>query len=708
MQANGSNIQAPVFRALLLLGVLVGLGGASPPPATDQADGDEPQAPSGSRLRPGLFHLDYAEAYLEFEAAYQERRVDYASPDRWSLSFPRRRQLLHQHHELEFRETLGLNLGGDLVDPNLLDWRLGLELGLSQNDYRETSYGRAQDDFDTGFIGRYDLSLDLFKTKPLSFNVYARRTDDRIPRRFLPSLDEEVTETGVTGLALTGPVTTEFGFSFRDVDRSGNRWDEDDERLKQTRFFVDSKWDISETQRLRLAYDHIRDEYNYQGSRYDFETQRDEFRLEHELAFGPAARHSLDTLFRFSAEKGDLARDEIHLVPRLTLQHSDKFKTVYRYGFYRFEQDALQVQQHKFDLQALYRPNDHWRISVDGYGLYEQADDDVETYEFGGGVDLGYTRPTPLGEFNADAAVSYDLSRTSGDAGDRVVRGEAHRLGGVRPVFLRNRYPLIRSVVVRNDTRTRIYVPGVDYLLQPLGHRVRVRRINSGRIAHGQVVYVDYRYRVPARSTVHTYRGDLLLEHRFDLGLTPYYSLESRCQQVEAASRFFRERDNTHRHRLGLKYERDRWALGAEYEIFDDTIEPYDAYHLTGRVALIQTAAHTLDAALELSRYEFDGGLDDRDVWWFDVDLTDRIQINRFLSASAGAAYRWEDDSEDGETNSVDARLGLQYQRGYLTVELNAEYDLLSLADTREDGLGIWLKVRRDLGHLLGSARRTR
>ena len=64
-------------------------------------------------------------------------------------------------------------------------------------------------------------------------------------------------------------------------------------------------------------------------------------RVEHELAFGPNREHWLDTFFRYNEEQGDLARDELELVPRLTLQHTDRFQTVYRYGFYRFELGVL-------------------------------------------------------------------------------------------------------------------------------------------------------------------------------------------------------------------------------------------------------------------------------------------------------------------------------------------------------------------------------
>jgi hypothetical protein len=47
-------------------------------------------------------------------------------------------------------------------------------------------------------------------------------------------------------------------------------------------------------------------------------------------------------------------------------------------------------------------------------------------------------------------------------------------------------------------------------------------------------------------------------------------------------------------------------------------------------------------------------------------------------------------------------------KRGYLTINLDVEYDLLALARGRDDGLGIYLNVRRDLSHLLPAARTIR
>ena len=54
-----------------------------------------------------------------------------------------------------------------------------------------------------------------------------------------------------------------------------------------------------------------------------------------------------------------------------------------------------------------------------------------------------------------------------------------------------------------------------------------------------------------------------------------------------------------------------------------------------------------------------------------------------------------------GNTTGVDLQCGLQYTRGHLTVSLDLEYDLLSVAENRENSFGIFLNVRRNLTHLV-------
>lgn len=646
--------------------------------------------PSASR---DWFHLDPRQLYIGFEGDYEERRVLSSRPDR--------RNTLHENRDLRLDGLLGFGFDSYLYDPNLLAIDADLELGVTQTRFVEEIDGFRQTERDNGFLNEFDIRLDALSNKPISFSGYARRYDDRVPRRFLPSLHDVTTEFGISALATFGDHQTELGFSWRDIDRTGNRDDLDDESIEVSRFYLDHTWTISEDQRLRLQYDHNREESTYQGSAFQFDTRRDELRLEHELVFGSEKQHRLDTFFRYDAEQGDLARDELELVPRLTLQHTDRFRTVYRYGLYQFDQGALSIDQHKFDVQAIYEPIDDLRLSGDVYGLYERADQDIETYEFGGGLDVDYHRETGAGDLRVNAAFAYDRSRTHGDPGQRVVRNEAHQLGGSRPVYLRERDILLSTIIAHNGTRTRIFVPGVDYIVTPLADRVRVDSTFTGRIAQGDVVYFDYAYATPVDVTVNGYRSDLLVEHAFDFGLTPYYAFESRCEDTETTRLAERYRDNSHRHRLGLRFSRDRYAIGTEYEIFDDTIEPYDAWHATGRAVLLRTADHTLDTSAELSHYWFEGGFDVRQVWWLDLDLRDRIQLNRHLSLLTALDYHWEDDSIDGETNGLDVEFGIEFVRGYLSIDLTFEYDLLHVLSNEEQGYGVYLNIRRDLSHLL-------
>lgn len=675
---------------VMVLGAHAGLLLADAPPSTQPADVNPPPA-AETRER---FRLDFTDLFVGFEAEFQRRRVE--------SSIPGRQDSTHKNHDLRFIERTGIGLAGFAYDPGLLEYRAALEFGLTQGRFREQdTYGGSWSDTDNGFLTEFDISLDILKAKPVSFNVYARRADVRVPRRFLPSLREEQTEAGASALIIGKNFTTEIGFALRDVERFGNRLNEDDEELDTSRYYIDHRMSLSDAHKIRFLYDHEHDESNYQGSRYSFSTQRDEVRVEDEWLFGPDKKHRLDTYFRYSAEKGDLARDVLELVPRLTLQHTKDFRTMYRYSLYQYDQGGIKVTQNKFDAEAVWQATDKLRLTFDGYGMHENIDTDIDTSQFGGLIDVAYHQPTSLGELDANLHFGFDEARTAGDAGRRFVRGEAHALGGSRPVFLRQRGVVPGSVVAYNATRTLLYIPLVDYTVVIVDGRAVVNRTWTGRIAQNEIVYFDYAYILPAHGEVQSYRTDLLIEHRFKFGLTPYYALEARCQEVEYSVSTPWLRDNQNRHRLGARYERDRWRVGAEYEIFDDSVLPYDAVHLTGQANLLSGPAHNVDLSAELSRYLYDDEPDDRRVWWFETNLTGRSRLVEWLWLKGETAYHYENDTFDGDTHGVDVEAGLELKRGYLIVELIVEYDLLSLPRGDDQSVGVFLNVKRDLSHLL-------
>jgi hypothetical protein len=656
-------------------------------PGRAKAQGSEPP---DSRIRPGVLHLNATELLLELEASYERRRVGSEEPGTYS----------QRNRDSMFEESVSLRLGGDIVDPLLVDWNAYLKLGLIQERFHERIGRFDQTDSDTGVLLEYDISLNFLSSKPFSATAYARQGRDRIPRRFLPSLLEERSEAGVTGLLRLDNFTSEIGIEWSDVEQSGNRAERDDESLEATRAFVDNRWQIDDGHSLRISFDHQGETTKYQGTRERFDTQRDELRVEHELLFGEHKKHSLDTFIRINNEKGDLARDEFEATPRLTLRHNDTFKTIYRYSFYRTDQDAIELDRHEFDWQAVYEPDKFLRVTGTVFGLREMIEDDVETQQYGGGVDLTYRRPTQCGDFLANFAANVDREESDGDADGGLVRGESHVLDPTRPTFLAR--PDIRRVTILaySVDRTRVYVNGVDYQVVAVGRRTTVYRLLSGRIADGEAVLVDYTYRIHTDGRVDTRRFDLRLEHAFLSGFTPYYDLGLRRQDADGSTGIPAFEDNTERHRLGLRYDRDYWSAFAEAELFDDSVEPYDAYHAGTRATLIRDLQHTMDATATVSWFNFTGDFDRRSVGLADIGLTNRLTLDEYLSASLSTIYRWEGDTEDGETNGVDLEYGIKFRRGQLEVDLTIEYDLLTLGD-HEEGFGAWLTVRRDLSHVL-------
>ena len=644
---------------------------------------------------PRWLSLRATELSLELETEYQRRRVGSERPGTPS----------QRNRDFRLAESVQLRLDGDVIDPLFINWTADLKLGVGQERYYERVGHFDQTDSDSGIVQEFDVSLNILPAKPFSVTAYARHVRDRVPRRFLPSLLEENTESGVTAFWNQDHWTSELGLSWSDLDRSGNQNELEDESVRTRRLYWDNRWQFTDTHHLGVVFDHQREESQFQGSRNDWDTNRDELRLEHELAFGPGAIHRLDTFVRLNNEKGDLPRDESELIPRLTLQHSDALRTIYRYSFYRLDQGGIEMRRNKFDWQAIYQPDRNLRISGDLFGLREETEDDVDTCQIGGSLDAAYRQPTPHGELLVNAAFYLDNERSTGDPDGGVVRDETHVLDPTRPTYLIE--PDIRrdTIVARNLGRTRIYLPGHDYIFVAVGRRTVVYRLLGGRIAVDEAVAFDYQYRVPTNGTITSTRVDFRVEHPFAFGLTPYYAFDIRRQDANGSRGVSAFEDNTERHRFGVRYDRARWSLLAEVDLFDDDVEPYDSYQISGKTNLFREANRSMDATATASWFNFTGDWDRRHVGLIDLALTNRLQLNEYLSSSLSTDYRLEDDSVDGQTNAVDVEVGLQYRRGYFELDLTLEYDLLTVGD-HDEGFGIWLTIRRDLSHLLASGTR--
>lgn len=654
----------------------------------DQADGT-------SDAPPRFLTLNQLDAYLEFEGEYNRSRVstDARRP------FSRDRQ--QRNRDYIFEERIGLSLQQTLIDPSLIILSSDFSFALTQERFEEKIDGFDRVDNDNGYLVHYDTRIDLFQGKKISGSIYSRRNDRRIDRRFQPTLNEERIGYGTSWVFSDEKLPMELSYEYLETDRTGNRDKRDDEHYTESTLHYGVEWLITQRHKLQFSFEHADTKQEYQGLREPFETHRDLFIVEHDLEFGPGGKHSLRTLLHWQEESGDFARDLFEIGPQLTLQHTDDLQTIYKYQFNREQYENLDIDTHRADFQLVHQMYTNLTSTYDLFVLYEDIEDDVRTTQYGAFADWQYNRRNPYGHFYANLHLSYDTEEVDGGDGTRVVLNESGTLRDPVAITLRNRDVIDASIVVTDVTNRRFYRRGLDYAVYHIANAVQITRIPTGQIADGETVLIDYNYRTPADGQLDTIRVDLSVEQRFTGGWTPYYRLSYRNQEDELSTGFDRRADRTDHHRIGVTYDQPRYTLGAEYEIFDDTVDPYDAFHLDGRLHVLQQTDHSFDLAARLSRLFFDGGTFDRDVTMLDIEADHRWRMTNALSTVGRVAYRYQQDSTAGDTRGWDVSAGMEYVSGNLSGELTVEYDQLNLPDSDQEDVGVYLRIRRDIPNVV-------
>ena len=686
---DGFHLPRPVpSGGWALLCLILAVGGAAESALAQRGRGE------AEKIEPGVFHLRSADFYLKIEGSLEQHRV--RSKDGSG------RKNAHQTNRTGYiHQLIGLDISGDIVHPYLFDFSGSFAVGYTESRFREETLTYDETDRASGFLYEFDLRGDILKNRPLSGSVYGLRSDDRIGRLFLPSLREVRLEWGTSWVFKHDVFPMYLSYDRLDIDRTGNQRDIDNERIREDRFRLGGEWKIAEHHNVTYEYEHARTQQEYQGSRFDFDTSRDQFRLEHDLEFGPQHQHRLYTVLRYQEETGDLAEDIYEIRPELTLQHTPDLSTQYSYSFRRERYQGIKVDQHRFDFEVRHQFLNNLTTVFNAFGLEERTDDDVETTQGGGSIDWHYTRNNPYGQLTAELGLAYDSERTRGDNGLRAVRNESGTFRDPLPLFLTRRNVVLTSIFVTDLTGLIIYRIGADYTVIRAGDQVALHRVASGRIANGQTVSIDYFIDTPADGRIDTTRVDFGIQQAFDNGLTPYYRFNFRHQEVDESTGFDFRADRTDHHRLGVTYAKPDWGLHGEFEIFDDTIDPYNAFRVGGNVTVVRDERQFFDVRLDFSQYCFDGGIEDRDVSEVLLGTRHEYRFNDRWTSTLNSTWRWEDNSVRGTTNGLDIEGILAYRRGNLSVEFTVEYDLLRIAGSNEDSVGAWVALRWDFEDLM-------
>ena len=453
------------------------------------------------------------------------------------------------------------------------------------------------------------------------------------------------------------------------------------------------------------------------GTRTTFDTTQNVLRLDDRLQFGTQHQHLWENTLEYEEDTGDLPRNHIYLGSRVALQHSKRLTTEYKYEYSRDSYgdttqstDRLGKSQditfdtNRFDWIATWRPTDSLAGIGNLFASHDTSDEGLASNLFGGLVRFSGNRENRYGTLSGTVGYQYDYVDT--DFGDRTgtLVNETVTFRHSTPQFLTHSDVETGTILVTDLARKQLYYLGKDYLFIQSGKYTALIRQPFGRIAENQPVRVDYRYRTIRSGRFQTHQFDARLQQDFKSGWTPYYEVLLRRQSIDTTDSFFIEPNNVDRQRIGLTYHRKTWLVGGEAEFDDETIDPYNALHFNGNWTILQRMIDQLAVRTEVSKYWY-RNLEQRKPIVFDVGLDYSRSVTNRLSATANVLYRHEHDSVLGTTNGVDARTGVAYKIGELTISADLEYDMLDIADYDEDGLSFWIKVRRDFPNLLGKQR---
>lgn len=669
-------------------------------PSTDEAPHEDTSVPVEDSPQPTHPFMSLNELTLElgFDGELQRRTVRTDSRGQYQ---PRFSQTNKQNR---FQETLGLTGSGSILDERVLLYDAMIRGGLSQERYTESGSGLFFDKTKTphGEIFEYDLRLQAFPAGKVSATGYASLLNDRVPRPFLPSLDRTRERYGA-GIFFNDPklpMRLTYDHLFDKLSsRSANWYLQDQEEQGEDTLRYEATWQPTDDHALSIEYEYERRSDRYSGTQTRFDTTRNYFALSDVIQFGPDKRSRLDTLIRLEEERGDLARNAYEFSPQLRLQHTESLFTTYRYQFLNQRFYELQTKTHRGDWGITHQFEKLLTSSLGLYALRQDSDNNADYKEWGGLTNFSLNKENRWGTFSGNLSYLHSQSHSNDGRRHGVVLDESVTFRDPLPTYLAQREVDRFSIIVRDPNGIRIYLEGRDYLVFRTRDYTALARIPNGLIADRQTVLVSYTYRGFDNFRVDRDRIDLRVQQAFEMGLTPYYAMSWQDERIDPQRYLlFRDR-NVNRHRIGVIYRQPRWSIGPEYEFNDDSVDPYQAVHVSGDVTLLQNERHQVNARGSTSYFRFEGlrPLEARYSSLLDLGLTHRYLLGRNLEASSSALYRFQNDSLFGETQGVDVTTSISYRIGLFTILVEAEYDMLDLPTSTDNSMALWFKVRREI-----------
>jgi hypothetical protein len=565
---------------------------------------------------------------------------------------------------------------GDVFDPKLLTYMIGLGLGLE----KQTLKSGGTTDSSSGEVDSYHVGMNLLSSKPYPTSISTEKTNNFITRRFQgPLRIESTSETIVTRLRVPQwPMI--FSWSSSEISQKSDVGTNFDHFSRASdKFSYSVTHDFSERSHLDFRTDI--ENLSYKGFSRDTETTR--HRLLHDYYFGSDGQHSLNSSVYYLDKEGGFRSETLNWSESLYLSHSKNFSTFHNIYASKITFENGENQTIGGRTGFNHRLYDNLTTNFSLYANKTDFGSDSESRGHGGNLRFGYTRNNPLGKLNSSYSINIERTKNSGATGTNVVTGESHVFVALLPSFmLDERNIVVDTIVVTNNAGDETYTEGDDYTVSVIGDQVELTVTDLGtdlpNISDGQVLLVDYIFDVEDSRQEDIVTQFFRIEQKFTNGVSAFYSHRRRDWEVDSeigAAILDRGYRND---AFGIEYRNRYIYLSARHSTTESDENSIQSD--VGRVS---------QSWIESSRIDF------RKTSLFMAEGDISTRPTRYLRLSGNIELREEDNSDFGRTDGLTFGAALEYNRRALSVKAGWENHVFEYPNRRRDSSRFYFNLIR-------------
>ena len=300
----------------------------------------------------------------------------------------------------------------------------------------------------------------------------------------------------------------------------------------------------------------------------------------------PGQAHTLGSTLTYSTSTGTFGVDRLYWDELLRLHHTPDFETDYEYTLDHQTTDTIDQTLQR--TTAEFRHHLYKSLVTHGEVGYLQLDtgDNGGTKDYFAELDFQYVKNIPYGRLNGTLDLGYNYRTVDSNSQAIQVINQSFTFVDFQPIFIPGQTLEPASIVIR-DTSGLILTPGIDYTVdtsRPDG--VQIRPVIGGPIDSGETVSVDYTLgptpdtnfaRVSFRSPcAMTYWKGCCRASARTCG-------SPRSSNRSMAAAVWYSRIQSGDYVAGVEYRFHDLTLTTEYEIYDSTLVPFNAYRATAR-----------------------------------------------------------------------------------------------------------------------------